>query len=216
MQAANGAPPRSIAATMHDPLPLAPPVLQRLAEPLASWLHLYTLPLHIHEVLGAFLFYQFVHLVASPLASRALFPRAYGALPPRTRINWDVHVVSLVQSSLINVAALWVMWHDRERAAMGWEERVWGYTGASGLIQGLAAGYFLWDLWICIFHVEVFGKEMLAHAICALTVFSFGFVSPFHWQSWSSSWPALMTERGIWEQSVQHLLTNLTCSRSDC
>ncbi|KFX90741.1 hypothetical protein V490_06295 [Pseudogymnoascus sp. VKM F-3557] len=54
-------------------------------------------------------------------------------------------------------------------------ERVWGYTGASGMIQGLATGYFLWDLVITIQNVKMFGPGMLAHAVSALTVFSFGF-----------------------------------------
>ena len=60
---------------------------------------------------------------------------------------------------------------------MGWQERVWGYTGAGGMIQALAAGYFVWDLGLCINHLDVFGWGLLAHAVAALSVFSFGFVS---------------------------------------
>lgn len=45
------------------------------------------------------------------------------------------------------------------------------------MIQGFAAGYFLWDLGICITNIGVFGWGLLAHAIAALVVFSFGFVS---------------------------------------
>ena len=60
---------------------------------------------------------------------------------------------------------------------MGWEERVWGYTGAGGMIQGFAAGYFLWDLIMCAGNVAVFGWGLLAHAVAALVVFSLGFVS---------------------------------------
>ena len=72
---------------------------------------------------------------------------------------------------------------------MGWEERVWGYTGADGMIQGFAAGYFLWDLIMCAGNVGVFGWGLLAHAVAALVVFSLGFVSiistpPGRAQSW--------------------------------
>ena len=63
---------------------------------------------------------------------------------------------------------------------MGWEERVWGYSGAGGMIQAFAAGYFLWDLGICYRNRNVFGLGLLAHAVAALVVFSFGFVSPSH------------------------------------
>lgn len=58
------------------------------------------------------------------------------------------------------------------------QERVHGYTGAAGMIQGLATGYFLWDLMITLQNLRVFGIGMLAHATSALLVFSFGFVSP--------------------------------------
>lgn len=54
-------------------------------------------------------------------------------------------------------------------------ERVYGYTGAGGLIQALAAGYFLYDLIICTVYIKIFGVGMLFHAISALWVFSFGF-----------------------------------------
>lgn len=60
---------------------------------------------------------------------------------------------------------------------MDWRERIWGYTGAAGMIQGMAAGYFLWDLVITLQNVKLFGWGMLAHAFSALLVFSFGFVS---------------------------------------
>lgn len=85
-------------------------------------------------------------------------------------------MVSLCQSSLINVLALWVMFVDEERKNMTAQERVHGYTGAAGMIQGLATGYFLWDLMITLQNLRVFGIGMLAHATSALLVFSFGFV----------------------------------------
>jgi hypothetical protein len=145
-------------------------------QPFADFTHLTTLPLHIHEVLGAFFFYYAVNLFVAPYVSRKLCPIKYAKLSPERKINWDVHVVSLVQSSLINVLALWVMWTDEERKGMDWKQRVWGYTGAAGMIQGLASGYFLWDLVVTLQNVRLFGLGMLAHAFCALVVFSFGFV----------------------------------------
>lgn len=74
---------------------------------------------------------------------------------------------------------------------MGWEERVWGYTGAGGMIQGFAAGYFLWDLGICITNIGVFGWGLLAHAIAALVVFSFGFVSDLSSRRYYKSPPSV-------------------------
>lgn len=163
---------------MHDPFPFqAPPLLKRLVDPLATSLSLPTLTLHIHELLFATIAYHLICTFLSPFLSTFFFPRIYPALPPRTKLNWDVHVVSLTQAVAINSLALWVMWVDEERGSMGWEERVWGYDGAGGMIQGFAAGYFLWDLMVCVRHVGLFGWGLLAHAVAALVVFSLGFVS---------------------------------------
>lgn len=67
------------------------------------------------------------------------------------------------------------MLFDPDRNNLNVWERVWGYSGAGGLTQALAAGYFLWDFWTCLRHVRLFGLGMLAHAVSALAVFSLGF-----------------------------------------
>lgn len=184
---------------MHDPFPIPPPAwMKELVTPLATFLKLYTLPLHIHEILFAALGYQFICSVLSPLLSTFFFPQIYNSLPRRTRLNWDVHFVSMVQSIMINSLALWVMWVDKERGRMTWDERIWGYDGAGGMIQGFAAGYFLWDLIVCVRWIDLFGWGMLAHAISALVVFSVGFVSgllPFFLPMFQSSFSLLPSLR---------------------
>ena len=73
------------------------------------------------------------------------------------------------------------MFTDQERKDMNGSavERVYGYTGASGLIQALAVGYFVWDLIVSARYLKIFGPGILAHAMTALAVFSLGFVSCF-------------------------------------
>lgn len=184
------------------PLPYIP-ALAKATQPIADKLALFSLPLHIHEVLGFALFYTVFQAYISPPLSRAFFPKQYNALTARTRINWDIHVVSFVQSVLVCAISFWAILYDRERASMvkrhaieqgvninapgasagsgfaeyGYWERVFGYTGSLGLVQAAGCGYFLWDLYISARYVNMFGVGMLAHAISALTVFSFGFVS---------------------------------------
>ncbi len=163
---------------MKDPFPIPPiPALTRFIEPWAEYFSLTTLPLHIHEIVLIAAFYQLVGGVIAPLVSKRLFPIKYTNLSRSKRLSWNVHVVSLVQSTTINTVALWVMFTDDELRGMDWQERIWGYDGASGMVQSLAAGYFLWDLIVTASHVDIFGLGMLAHAISALLVYSFGFVS---------------------------------------
>lgn len=163
---------------MKDPFFFEPPPwLVKATQPLADSLSLTSLPLHVHEVLAASVLYSVIYYPISPLISRLIVGRKYLDLPRRRRINWDAHVVSLVQSTLINALAVWAMFVDTERNEMDWQARIWGYTGAAGMIQALAAGYFLWDLVVTSCNMDVFGIGTLAHAISALFVYSLGFVS---------------------------------------
>lgn len=175
---------------MRDPFPFQPvPALTKAIEPLAERLSFPTLPLHIHEVVGAAVLYTVIHTVVSPLLSNLFFSNHYPKHDRAKKANWDAHVVSLAQSLLINGLALWAMFVDEERKNMDFEQRIWGYTGLSGMIQALACGYFVWDLGITLLNLDIFGLGLLAHAVSALTVYSFGFVCsapPLHLSSASS------------------------------
>lgn len=85
--------------------------------------------------------------------------------------------VSFVQSSFISALALVVISLDTQRAAMSLPERIWGYTGAAGMVQAFAVGYFVWDTYIMVRYTRVFGAAMLAHGVACTIVFSLGFVS---------------------------------------
>ncbi|KAJ5647653.1 hypothetical protein N7490_004025 [Penicillium lividum] len=163
---------------MLDPLGPPPAWLREIVKPYALSLDSPTLTEHVHEIFLAFVFYQLIHSVLSPCLSPILFPKSYPKLTARTKLNWDIHVVSFVQSVVINALALWVMFVDDERNSMSPLERVFGYTGACGLIQALAVGYFIYDLIVSTVYVKMFGIGTLFHAISALWVFSLGF-KPF-------------------------------------
>ncbi|MCJ1281914.1 hypothetical protein MMC26_001237 [Xylographa opegraphella] len=213
---------------MHDPFLPAPPPLVRASLPLAQALHLRTLPLHMHEILPAFCIYAFLGRVASPLLSARLFPAAYGRLPARTRHNWDVHVVSLLQSLAVNGLTLWLLYADADRRRMDWRERVWGYSGATGMVQGFATGYFLWDLLVSVADPGLFGWGAVAHAGSALAVSLLGF-RPFvnyyglNFVLYELSTPFLnihwfldkLGMTGSWAQLVNGvvLITTFACSR---
>jgi len=103
-------------------------------------------------------------------------PNVYSSFNKRTRVNWDIHWVSMIQALFINSAALWVIFKDEQRHEMDWRGRLWGYTPASGMVQGFAAGYFLWDLQISLQYIKICGLGALLHAVGALAVTCIGFV----------------------------------------
>ncbi|KAK7737427.1 hypothetical protein SLS53_006500 [Cytospora paraplurivora] len=160
---------------MKDPFFLQPiPALSEWVRPFAEKYSLTVLPLHIHEVIASALLYTFIHLVVSPWVSKRYFSKYYPTDRGK-RVSWDSHVVSLFQSTLINTMALYCMWADEERKSMDWQARIWGYTGASGMVQSFAAGYFVWDFITTLSFFDVFGIGLLAHATSALLVYSFGY-----------------------------------------
>lgn len=166
---------------MRDPFFEAPSIIIRAFRPVADWLSLSTLPLHVHEVFFAWAFYQSTHIILSPILSAWLFPRIYAQLPAKSKTNWDIRVVSFVQACLINVLAVYVLFNDKELNETDWKGRIWGYSGACGMVQAFAAGYFIWDVSISAAHLKILGPGSLAHACSALLVTSLGFVStPIH------------------------------------
>ncbi|CAK7265830.1 hypothetical protein SEPCBS57363_001778 [Sporothrix epigloea] len=163
---------------MKDFFPIPPiPALSRAIQPLADYLGLEIMPLHIHQILIAALFYTVVQVAVSPLISNYFVPNIYGPMSRSKKVSWDSHVVSLVQSLLINGLALWCIATDQERKNMDsdWKERIYGYVSTSATISAFACGYFLWDLVITLLNFDAFGPGLLAHAFSALAVFSFGF-----------------------------------------
>ena len=51
-----------------------------------------------------------------------------------------------------------------------------GYSGAAGMTQAFAAGYFLWDCVACTLYFESQGIGALMHGVAALVITVMGFV----------------------------------------
>jgi hypothetical protein len=149
-----------------------------LSHPLTKLLSLATLPLHIHEVLLSLLFYTLLQLRFSPALSTYLFPVTYPSLSADMRLKWNVRVVSFVQSVFICTLAFYVLYAERDlRRDLDWRGRIFGYTGAGGLVQACAMGYFLWDIGVSVFNVKVLGMQDVLHGVAAGGVTLMGFVS---------------------------------------
>lgn len=160
---------------MLDPFP-PPPWIRNAVQPLTNLLHLHTLPLHIHEVLFSFAVYSFINAVLAPYFSARLLPSTYAKFPPRTKLQWNLHVTSFVNATFLSLAIPYVLYADQDRLNENWRERLWGYTGAAGLVQALSAGFFLWDVQVCFANVETLGTLDLVHAVVALCISVLGFV----------------------------------------
>ena len=166
-----------LVVNMIDPLLRPSTLIYSLTQPIADSLALKTLPLHAHEVLLSFTAYYLMDVFLAPRLSEKFFANTYSSLPPRTKINWNIRIVSTLQAIFICGLAFWTIAADEERKTMSLEERIWGYTGAVGMTQAFAAGYFMWDVKISAVNVGILGWGSLAHAVSALLITSLGFVS---------------------------------------
>jgi len=158
-----------------------PPALTELVKPYATKIGLHSLPLHIHQVIAAFVVYHFIFAVISPVLSSIALPKTYRNFDKRTKVNWNVHVVSFIQSTFICVLAIWAARNDPQRDAWSTDEaamlkRTFEYSHIQGAVQAYAEGYFIWDLFMSAWHLDIFGLGFLAHAASAVMVFSLGFV----------------------------------------
>ena len=59
-------------------------------------------------------------------------------------------------------------------------DTVHGYSAFGADVAALACGYFVWDSYVSIRYVKLFGVGFALHGLASLAVFIFGFVcSPF-------------------------------------
>ncbi|VVT49500.1 uncharacterized protein SAPINGB_P002300 [Magnusiomyces paraingens] len=140
------------------------PGLESLVKPVADALGYTVFAKHASEMVLATAFYHGV-FIASRYLSPYFLP-SYRTLTPKTRVNFDIHVVSHVQSILI-VALSYPLFGDKVLA----ENRVYSYTPYAGFITAMALGYFLWDIFICVKFIKVFGVGFLVHGVSAFFVF---------------------------------------------
>ncbi|EMR10677.1 hypothetical protein PNEG_01375 [Pneumocystis murina B123] len=151
--------------------PSPPTSIETWISPYLDSLNLYTLSKHFHVVLGASLFYQFLFII-SPFISKKL-SRSYLTLNKSTRIKWDVHFVSMIQSILISCLILGCYQDDELK-----QDRLFGYNAYKGDIYSLACGYFLWDTITSFRYISLFGIAICLHGTAALSVFLFSY-KPF-------------------------------------
>lgn len=140
-------------------------------------IHLPLLPLYLPQLIITFLAYQLLHASVGPALSRRLFPKTYPYLVKKDKLDWDIHIVSLTQATLICCLAFPVVLFDDDRNRMSWEERVWGYTEKTATVLAIANGYFYWHLIMMVQYRHVYGWAMVAHGLATASIMTFGFVS---------------------------------------
>ena len=142
-----------------------PTALSSWIQPFTEYFSLSALPLHIHQVLLAFVAYHFINIIYSPFVSARLFPKHYSHFTVKSKFIWDLNVVRLFKSPIIVFLSLYAVTTYDGSATTDWKERVWGYTASGGTAQAVALAFFLWEIIIAVQHFEILGWPMLLHSI---------------------------------------------------
>jgi hypothetical protein len=145
-----------------------PPEFLKVVTPYCELLGFKSLAPHLHVIIGAALFYQCIFLISPLLCSPF---QSYTTLRTRSKINWDIHLVSMVQCILICWLAYLALGDPKLK-----EDRVFGYSPFGADVSALACGYFVWDTYVSVRYVRLFGVGFALHGIASLAVFLFGFV----------------------------------------
>lgn len=145
-------------------------MLVQAYDPFLEWRPFVTNPssyyeAHYHEIIASIVFYQLLY-VLSPLISRSTFGEHYDKLSKSSKLNFDIHVVSMVQC-IISILVIIPLIGDEHLSA----NTVLHYTPYAAFVSSITIGYFVWDLFVCIRHFKLFGVGFLVHAIASLFVF---------------------------------------------
>lgn len=125
---------------------------------------------HIHEVVLALFLYQGIFMVSLLLANLSRFGRSMSL---RLRVDFCIHIVSMIQSILILILCVPAFKNPHLQ-----KDHVYGVSPYGGMLTAMAAGYFLWDALICLVFIKFFGIGFLVHGTVSAGVFLIG-TSPY-------------------------------------
>ena len=122
-------------------------------------------------LLAAFAFFGLQ--IGTRLLTSTLAPRFHKGLTPAEKVDWDVRVVSTIFSTWVCIQALRVLDHPDVVA-----DPVFAVHDETATLGAVAAGYFLWDVAVCIYNSDIYEAAFLAHAVACFFVYLFS-LRPF-------------------------------------
>ncbi|KAF7868431.1 hypothetical protein EAF04_004963 [Stromatinia cepivora] len=155
--------------------------LSAFFNPVGDILGLPHLANHIHLLLSFLFLYHVLYNHISPLISHFLFPKIYPRLSHRDKVDWDGHIVSLVQSCINSYISVYILLFDSQRNTMGWQDRVWGYSEGCNVALGVANGYFVWHAVMMCKYKDLYGWSMVAHGFACLAIMLPGWKPAFNY-----------------------------------
>jgi len=98
--------------------------------------------------------------------------------------DWNGRVPGFIHAVSISALAIYCKYFDEQL----YNDKLKGTSNAWLVTVSVAAGFFMWDLGICLYHVKLYGWTMVFHAcFCLVTYLICGYVRevPMAWHACS-------------------------------
>ncbi len=121
------------------------PWVTQAVQPYADQLGIPAIAPHVPTVvlsLTSWVTIQYLSAVLSP----KLFPKRFAKFDRRTRVNWDIHVVSFVHAAIVTPAAAAIWWQVQQSGGLAAKnhplaiDRLRGYDYEAGQVYAIALG----------------------------------------------------------------------------
>lgn len=120
---------------------------------------------HLHEIVYSLVFYVIFYKYIAPVLNGIFFGSNYRSITnKKAKKDFDIHLVSMVQC----VISIFILYPTLSVPVDLNVATYWDHL--SSMVASLSAGYFFWDLGICIINYDIYGFEFFAHAIGSLYV----------------------------------------------
>lgn len=117
---------------------------------------------HLLKIGLSAVFFTFIDRFGAVPISRALVP-AYSQFKSYQVTQWNSRVAAIIHSVIVCPIAIYLLFQTELL-----NHPVTGVTQASDDLCCFAAGYFLWDLFMCFFYFKDYGVGFTIHAVCCL------------------------------------------------
>eukprot|EP00472_Partenskyella_glossopodia_P004392 CAMPEP_0197515864 /NCGR_PEP_ID=MMETSP1318-20131121/848_1 /TAXON_ID=552666 /ORGANISM="Partenskyella glossopodia, Strain RCC365" /LENGTH=254 /DNA_ID=CAMNT_0043064335 /DNA_START=173 /DNA_END=937 /DNA_ORIENTATION=- len=146
-------------------------------------------------IILSFLFWTWLQKWFSPWISRRYFAERYAKLIEGAKgqgeeakklkkklVDWDARIPGFLHGALASALSIYCCFYDEAMMA----DPLRATSNAWLVTVSVAAGFFAWDLYLCVSHFSVFGMEFVIHAsFCLVTYLICGYVQehPFAWHA---------------------------------
>ncbi|CCE64803.1 hypothetical protein TPHA_0I03020 [Tetrapisispora phaffii CBS 4417] len=124
---------------------------------------------HVHEVLLSLAFYTVCYQYVAPAVNKMVFGEKYTNIKDDgLKIDFDVHTVSMFQCVVTYISIYPTIFLNLP------SDSVYNLGNFAdercSMVTAIAMGYFIWDLYLCVRHYDIYGFQFTLHASATMYV----------------------------------------------